>query len=625
MHDQLRTMDYDTRSRIGRCLFDPAASIVEADGIRTVLEPKATKVLLYLCARVGSVCSRGEIIDAVWEEQFVSDGAVNRVVSQVRKALAEDAYLLETIRKVGYRLAEAEPTAETIGPRPTEVTTSGRPAEDPAGEGSRASGLAGVGSLRAWLLGAAAAALVVGGGLATRHQLEISVDATEDVVETLEGTSRRTSWTLTFDPEEEVEIPVLIGRLEESLERAGLPTSDRLLEVGRLATLYNQLGRHSEAAALLRNHLDEPREGESVSVEQRVTLGLLLGESLLASGDTESARGTLQGVAALVEAQATVSKSDLAEVRRLEGLLALRSGRRVEAERLLVTALELQRQAVGDEHPRLARCLYDLAQARWGSGRYPEAELAAREALEARRRLDGPHHLDVAASLAILAQIRRSQGVLDEALDLARRATQVTMVSVGSHRSELVIDRQILLADSLQGVEQFHEARDLYRQAREVAREILADDDPRHVSLAHGQALSEWRLGNSEEAEALFRQALEQRRGQFGDQHPKVALIRHDLAAVLHQRGAQAEAEALELSALEVFRASLGADHPKTLHSEVGLARIYLATGRADEAAPLLDRVLEVRRQVLDPKTLLLRETEALVRQARGVRGPQGS
>lgn len=93
----------------------PAALEVETGGRVTALEPRVMKVLVALHRARGHPVSRDELIDLCWEGRIVTEGALNRCVAQLRKALADNPRIrLDTIATVGYRLqtgAEGEPAA----------------------------------------------------------------------------------------------------------------------------------------------------------------------------------------------------------------------------------------------------------------------------------------------------------------------------------------------------------------------------------------------------------------------------------------------------------------------------------------------------------------------------------
>lgn len=90
----------------------PAALEIEHDASTVSLEPRVMKVLVALYRARGAPLSRDALIDQCWGGRIVTESALNRCVSQLRKALSGDASIvLETIPKVGYRLKIGAPAA----------------------------------------------------------------------------------------------------------------------------------------------------------------------------------------------------------------------------------------------------------------------------------------------------------------------------------------------------------------------------------------------------------------------------------------------------------------------------------------------------------------------------------
>lgn len=74
------------------------------------LEPRQHQLLLCLLQDAGQVVSRDTLIAQVWQGRIVSDSAINRAVSMLRKALAsldQHTDYIETVPKLGYRLSAA--------------------------------------------------------------------------------------------------------------------------------------------------------------------------------------------------------------------------------------------------------------------------------------------------------------------------------------------------------------------------------------------------------------------------------------------------------------------------------------------------------------------------------------
>lgn len=70
------------------------------------LEPRAVQVLRYLAQNHERVISKEELLEAIWPDVFTTDGVLKRAISQVRRALGDDAdeaRFIETYHRRGYR------------------------------------------------------------------------------------------------------------------------------------------------------------------------------------------------------------------------------------------------------------------------------------------------------------------------------------------------------------------------------------------------------------------------------------------------------------------------------------------------------------------------------------------
>src|SRR5688572_19354893 len=71
------------------------------------------RILHYLAARVGRVCSRTDIIDdALGPDVAVIDRTVDVHVTAIRRKLGKGGELIETVRGFGYKLRDAAPAAK---------------------------------------------------------------------------------------------------------------------------------------------------------------------------------------------------------------------------------------------------------------------------------------------------------------------------------------------------------------------------------------------------------------------------------------------------------------------------------------------------------------------------------
>ncbi len=106
--------------RLGALTLDPPhRRLVHDDGREAFLEPRVMQVLVAFARAPGAILSRDDLIAACWDGRFVSDDAVNRVMSRLRRVFQEigDGRLrLETLTKVGFRLIVMEELAQAEAP-----------------------------------------------------------------------------------------------------------------------------------------------------------------------------------------------------------------------------------------------------------------------------------------------------------------------------------------------------------------------------------------------------------------------------------------------------------------------------------------------------------------------------
>ena len=94
--------------RLGRLHVDADARTVTAHEKPVELAAREFDMLLYLLVNKGLVLTRNQILDAVWGLDFFGDSrVVDTHIKKLRAALGPCAGLVQTVRKVGYKL-EAE-------------------------------------------------------------------------------------------------------------------------------------------------------------------------------------------------------------------------------------------------------------------------------------------------------------------------------------------------------------------------------------------------------------------------------------------------------------------------------------------------------------------------------------
>lgn len=93
--------------RIGEWVACSDTDSIRMDGAHCKIERRAMEALVVLADRAGHVVMKDELIASVWGRIAVSDHSVAMVISQLRRAMNDDARApryIETITKRGYRL-----------------------------------------------------------------------------------------------------------------------------------------------------------------------------------------------------------------------------------------------------------------------------------------------------------------------------------------------------------------------------------------------------------------------------------------------------------------------------------------------------------------------------------------
>jgi DNA-binding winged helix-turn-helix (wHTH) protein/tetratricopeptide (TPR) repeat protein len=110
---------------IGDLRVHPSTRQVEGGAERETLEPRVMQVLVALARADGRIVTRDELTEWCWGGRIVGEDAINRAIfrlRQVASGIGGGSFAVETITKVGYRIAVAG-----VGPR-TDVISAIQPA-----------------------------------------------------------------------------------------------------------------------------------------------------------------------------------------------------------------------------------------------------------------------------------------------------------------------------------------------------------------------------------------------------------------------------------------------------------------------------------------------------------------
>ena len=76
------------------------------DGVAIDLSPRYVQILAHLLSHPGQVISKTALLDTVWADVFVTDNNLEQAISEIRKAVDDDAAtqrVIQTVKRKGYR------------------------------------------------------------------------------------------------------------------------------------------------------------------------------------------------------------------------------------------------------------------------------------------------------------------------------------------------------------------------------------------------------------------------------------------------------------------------------------------------------------------------------------------
>src|SRR5262249_42955310 len=95
---------------VGRLMIDPARHLVLVDGRQIILTYLEFRALVALAREQGDIVSHTKLQEAVWPED-PTDADPHRIVAliaRLRSRLGPARNYLQTVKRVGYRLAKPE-------------------------------------------------------------------------------------------------------------------------------------------------------------------------------------------------------------------------------------------------------------------------------------------------------------------------------------------------------------------------------------------------------------------------------------------------------------------------------------------------------------------------------------
>ena len=116
--------------RFAGCELDLGQFELRRDGSVVHVEPQVVEVLAHLLEHRDRMVSRGELLEAVWGDRFVSESALSSRLMQARRAVGDDGHrqaVIATVHGRGYRFVAAVECGTGDGPAGPKAADDGLP------------------------------------------------------------------------------------------------------------------------------------------------------------------------------------------------------------------------------------------------------------------------------------------------------------------------------------------------------------------------------------------------------------------------------------------------------------------------------------------------------------------
>ena len=368
-----------------------------------------------------------------------------------------------------------------------------------------------------------------------------------------------------------------------------------MVAVGKLRAHTDEM---TGAEAMLRQALPVAAEARDDALLARAWAALL--DAITQQGRYSEAEVLQMG--ALTAAARTDDALARAKVMDSVGTLLVELAHLKDARAYYERALATKEQALGPDHPEVAKSLNNLAGVLDGMAAYADARTRYERALAILERALGPDHPNVAMVHNNLGQVLQNMSALEEARAHLERALTIWEQTLGPDHPSMYLALNNL-GSVLLSTGEYEQARAHYERALAVLEGARGSDYPGLSTPLANLAVALMRLEDYEQARALMERALVLDQAALGPDHPDVAISLSNLAFLLMQTGHYQEARSHLERALVISEKSRGPDHPDVSAVHINLGRALGELGAYERARDHLERAVAIQEKVLGPES----------------------
>lgn len=400
-------------------------------------------------------------------------------------------------------------------------------------------------------------------------------------------------------------------RLRAALQDQPATKSALLATVG---AVYDSLGQYKDALPLLNESLTLQPQSHDKS---RIDTLLELGQAHMGAGDLSGAEAPLQNALHLAQSNFGASSLESGHALWALGMLRHQQGQFDEAKELYIRSLGILETSRAPETD-VATVLDDLAKVYAREQQWTLAKQTYERALAIDRRVLGDDHPRVAMRLNNLAIVAQNIGDFKQAEALYRDAIHRLEAAFGKQHPQTagaVGNYGLLLLNE----GRLSEAEPLLRSALEVNLKLYGPDNYNVGYARVSLAMLLHAKGDLSAAESEFRQALAIYDKTLPANHQWRASALMYLARLLVDRGKPGEALAMSSQSLKIWTATSPASSPSTAQAHAIHAYALAHLGRSRESLEELTAAVKVLLKARGPDDPTVRRAQNWLKNMRPV------
>jgi CHAT domain-containing protein/flagellar motility protein MotE (MotC chaperone) len=265
-----------------------------------------------------------------------------------------------------------------------------------------------------------------------------------------------------------------------------------------------------------------------------------------------------------------------------------------KAEYYLLESLKVQK-ILSPGKPEIGTLLNNLGNVNADLGNFKLSESYYLQSLEIRSKLLGETHPHFAATLNNLGALHRDMGDYKKAELFYLRCLEIRQKTLEANHPDIAQSLNNL-GVLYKNTGKYQKSEDNYNQALRIQKKALGDFHPFVSNTLNNLGILFNQMGSFSKAEHFYFLALEIRLKTLGEEHPNVARSYNTIGGLYLDLKNYPKAEAYFLKALEVTKKNLGETHPDLAVMHFSLSSLYFATGNFRKSHLYLNEVMQIHK-----------------------------